>query len=255
MLFRVGAGGGAGAPSVGGQGKPTVFTGKTLALCQTEINRSGDFCPPEADSLDVVQMKILSLAGSRPRHHPGQGLPPAIPFLCHRRPIACHLASPCSSRAVEGVGVLAAGDHQRPSLACVLLPLSCPFSPSVSFRELLLWQAPLRALGPGWMGPELQAGSGSQQLRHLCTRCPAHLAQGPTAHWASALQSPQHRVPPRCPAVGDDTLSVRTGSRSFRPQTLKSFLSHPSRYHLPIISEVLGANLEGRQGWMGKSDA
>lgn len=98
------AGGGGGGPQPGGQGKPTVFTGETLALCQTERNRSGDFCPPEADSLDVVQMKILSLAGSRPRHHPGQGLPPDVPFLCHRRPIACHLASPCSSRAGVGGG-------------------------------------------------------------------------------------------------------------------------------------------------------
>lgn len=151
----------------------------------------------------------------------GRGSPVRL-LLCHRRPIACHLASPCSSRAVEGVGRPRSWRPSQPSLACVLLPLSCPFSPSVSFRELLLWQAPLRALGPGWMGPELQAGSGSPAASSPLHTVPLHLAQGP-AHWASALQSPQHRVPPRCPAVGDDTLSVRTGSRSFRPQTLKSF--------------------------------
>lgn len=206
-------------------------------------------------------MKILSLAGSRPGHHPGQRLPPDVPFLCHRCPYclssrlsmlltgwgASSQLETHSERLVAG----AAGDHQCPSLACVLLPLSCLFSPSVSFHELVLRQAPLRAPGPGWMGPELQARRGSQQLRQLCNGA---LLPRPRASTLGP-QSPQHCVPPRCPAVGDDTLSVRTGFRSFRPQTSKSFLSHPSRYHLLIISEVLGANLEGRQGWMGKSDA
>lgn len=60
------------------QGKLTVF-----ALCQTEIKRSGDFCPPEADSLDVVP-DGNSLPGGEQGLDATQGRgPPDIPFLCH----------------------------------------------------------------------------------------------------------------------------------------------------------------------------
>ena len=212
------------------------------------------------------RMEILSLVGSRAWTPPRAEAPrpsfsvPLMPSLPVILPV----------RVAHGLrGVLSAGDPQqgvaggrgsrRPSAP--FLGLYPPSELSVqSFRASVSACSAAgtpRAPGPGWMGPELQVGRGSWQFHHLYTRCPAHMARGPTAHWASALgnlQSRQHRVPPCCPAVGDGTLSVWTGFTSFRLQTAKSFLSHPSRYHPGTISEVLGANLEVHQGWMGKSD-
>ena len=63
-----------------------MFIGKTLALRQTEINRSGDFCPPEADSLDVVPDENSLLGGEQAWTPPRAEAPPDVPFLCHRCP-------------------------------------------------------------------------------------------------------------------------------------------------------------------------
>lgn len=69
--------------SQGDPGKPTVFTAKTLPLGQTEISRSGDFCPLEADGLDVVPDEN-SLPGGEQGLDATQGRgPPDFPFLCH----------------------------------------------------------------------------------------------------------------------------------------------------------------------------
>lgn len=191
------------SPARGTQGKPTVFIGKTLALCQTEINRSGDFCPPEADSLDVVPDENSLLGGEQAWTPPRAEASPRRSLSVPPMPLL-PVSSPL--RVAQGLGgVLAAGDPQRkaggrggwrPSAPFLGLcpPSELSVQPFSEFHELVLRQAPLRAPGPGWMGPALQAGRGSRQLRQLCARRPATQAQDvhpgasvPTAPCPSAL--------------------------------------------------------------------
>lgn len=99
------------SPARATQGKPTVFTVKTLALCQTEIKRSGDFCPPEADSLDVVPDRN-SLPGGEQGLDATQGRgPPGHSFSVPPMPLLLVIST---LRVTHGLrGVLAAGDPQR----------------------------------------------------------------------------------------------------------------------------------------------